>query len=247
MATSSDGAILFVDDATTREVVAIDTQTGRELRRYRWGAKTSSGIAYARPNAHPILMIGAGAIFDVETGALYPDAIIASAYQNDLSFAVDLTSQHVYAQNQGLSPSTFRQFALSYNELGAYPLNVRGSSEQSGGSNGGALCVSADGAQIYTANGAPYVFPVFSANGLTPLRELPGEPYPNNIVCGWNGLVYGGASSKIWVYRDDGTPVTTFILGSNPRTLVLSGDNTRILGSIDGTPLTFSFRSTPQP
>jgi hypothetical protein len=69
-------------------------------------------------------------------------------------------------------------------------------------------------------------------------------------ACGWNGLFFGGDSTgNITAYRIDGTSLGTFVLPARSASLVLSGDNTRIAGSVNsfqGMP-TFGIRSTPSP
>lgn len=261
MAVSSDGAILFVNDDTNLRVVALDAATGAELRRYPWGSSSSGGIAYARPNAQPVLIIGAGSAFDVETGELYTQRIDAGWYYGTLSFAVDSFSRYVYTQNLGLSPSTLSQYAIAYTMLGADRFVVRAGPSNSGGSNGQDICVSGDGARVYTANGAPYVFPAFGTSTLQQVQELPGDNYPNNAVCGWNGLFFGGAAAyydpvNVWVYRPDGTQVATlnmhpaYISNLLRDTLVLSGDNTRLMASTEAnssTAASFDIRSAPSP
>jgi sugar lactone lactonase YvrE len=256
IAVSADGTQLFVSDATNLEVVAIDPTTGATIRHFPWGASNSGGVAYARPGAHPILLLGDGAIYNVSTGAKYQATLGAGWYGGSVSFAVDPSSKYLYAQDLGLSPSTLTQYALTYSALSADGLTVTPGPATSGGSNGQDICVSADGSKVYTANGAPYDFPAFNTNGLQPAQTLSGVPYPDNAECGWNGLFVGGAAAyynatDVWVYRPDGTLVTT--LSMHPAylnnllrdALVLSGDNTRIIGSSDVPSL--DFHTVPSP
>ena len=99
---------------------------------------------------------------------------------------------------------------------------------------------------------------LLSQIALTDIQTLPAQPYPNNAACGWNGLFVGGiqfsySPDNVWVYRPDGTKVTSFNLHSGGvvsgllrDTLVLSGDNTRVIGSTES-PSTFQFRNLPPP
>ena len=114
----------------------------------------------------------------------------------------------------------------------------------SGGGNGQAVCASADGLRVYTANGYPYDFADFSAGNLQQSQVLPAAAYPVAAVCAWNGLFVGGADAyydpvDVWVYEPDGTLLTT--LNMHPATkhglgaLALSGDDTRVMG-ITGAP-----------
>ena len=256
IAVSSDGTQLFVTDATNLEVVAIDAATGATIRHFPWGSGYSRGVAYARPAAHPVLLLGDGAIYNVATGAKYQATFSAGWYGGSLSFAVDPSSNYFYAQNLGLSPSTLTQYAIAYSALTVDGLAVTPGPSASGGSNGQDICVAADGSKVYTANGAPYEFHAFSAIVLQPAQTLTAAPYPNNAECGWNGLFVGGAAAyynavDVWAFRPDGTPVTTlsmhpgYLNNLQPDALVLSGDNTRVIGSSDVPSL--DFHSMPSP
>ncbi len=67
MAVSTDGTLLFVSDDTNHRVVELDAATGAEIQRFPWLGSSSLGIAYARPNAQPVLLLGDGSTFDVGT------------------------------------------------------------------------------------------------------------------------------------------------------------------------------------
>lgn len=151
---------------------------------------------------------------------------------------MDSGSKYFFTQNLGLSPSTLTQYALVYSALTPDGLSVTLGPSTSGGSNGQDICVAADGSKVYTANGSPYVFQAFDSNALQPTQTLPGTAYPDNAECGWNGLFVVGAdayfnATDVWVYN--------VLRGA----LVLSGDNTRIIGSSDVPSL--DFHSIPSP
>lgn len=246
MAISSDGGMLFVNDTATRQVVALDTTTGSELRRYPWASIMSSGLGYARPNAHPVLLIGNSKVFDVDT-AMFHGSQVTAGFSEDASFAVDADDQFVYAQDHGAEPSNLRQYAIDYDLRRADPLVATQRHSLNTGVFGQTLCVAADGSRVYAANGSPST-PAFSAAALVQIQQLPGGG--SEAACGWNGLFFGGDSvNNITVYRIDGTPLGTFVLPADAGSVVLSGDNTRIAGSsnpFQGTP-SFSIRSTPSP
>ena len=252
---SSDGTELFVADATNLEVVAVDPTSGATLQTYPWNSGSVIGMAYARPSGQAVLLLGNGTIFNVATGHEYQARFAAQEYAPDLSIAPDSASRYFYVQDQGLSPSSLEQYELHFSALNPDGLSVTAGPSASGGSNGRDLCVAGDGSQVYTANGAPYDFPAFSSNGLQPSQTLPGTAYPNNAACGWNGVFVGGAdayysATDVWVYRRDGTQLATLRMhtGLNdllPSTIVLSGDDTRIIGSTNAPSL--DFHSIPSP
>jgi hypothetical protein len=256
MAISSDGAILFVDDLRNRRVVALDTRTGGQLQVYPWDTSVSNGVAYVRPSAHPILLIGAGKAFEVDTAVPRGSTLGGPVVNGGAWFAIDPANQNVYIQEQGDEPSSVAQYAIAYNALGANPLitELRTSSVRlTNGSFGEGICVSADGARLYVANRSSNSFAVRSTRGLTALPDLPfagmGFAFGENIACGWNGLFYGSANS-VGAYRADGSIATSFNVAADASTMVLSGDNTRITGSVRppfGTirPPTLSIVNTP--
>lgn len=247
MAISSDGALLFVNDTSTRQVVGLDTATGSVVRRYPWASIMSSGLGYARPNAHPVLMIGNSKVFDVDTAMFHTTGRIAGGFGEDTSFATDADDQFTYTQDHGDEPSNLRQYAIDYDLRRADPLVATTLHSINTGVFGQTLCVAADGSRVYAANGSPSTS-AFSAAALVQIQQLPGGG--SQAACGWNGLFFGGDSAgNITVYRLDGTSLGTFVLPAQSGSLVLSGDNTRIAGSTNGfqgTP-SFSIRSTPGP
>jgi hypothetical protein len=210
----------------------------------------SSGVGYARPNAHPILLTGNSKVFDVDT-AMFHSARVTAGVDEDASFAVDADDRYVYTQDHGAEPSNLRQYALDYDPRRADPLvamlRYNLNTGVFGGVFGRTLCVAADSSRVYAAYGSPST-PAFSAAAMMSIQQLPGGG--SNAACGWNGLFFGGdASSNVSVYRIDGGSLGTFVLPARGGTLVLSGDNTRIAGSLDPSPSTptFSIRSTPSP
>lgn len=252
---SSDGTTLFVSDATNLEVVSIDPATGAAIQHYPWGGGTYlPDLAYARPSGHPILLLGNGSIYNLSSGQKYQASFGQGAYQLNFNLAVDGPAHYLYTQERGLSPSTLTQYTLKYTALTADGLIVAQGPSTSGGSNGEGLCASFDGSRVYTANGAPYEFPAFSASNLEQSQVLPAAPYPIAAVCAWNGLFVGGADTygdpvDTWVYESDGAPLTTLNMDPaayhNLGALVLSGDDTRLIG-ITGVP-SLDIHSIPAP
>jgi hypothetical protein len=253
--TSSDGTVLFVNDATNLETVSIDPETGATLQHYAWGTTGLSDVAYARPAGHPILVLGSGVIYNVASGQKYQATIGGPSFGFDnFSIAVDSAAHFLYTQDMGISPSTLTQYTLKYTALTTDGLVVTAGPSASAGYNGESICASADGSRVYSANGAPYDFPALSSSNLQQVQTLPAAPYPNDAVCGWNGLFVGGAQAyynptDVWVYEPDGTLLTTLAMHTptenNLGDLVLSGDDTRVIGTSSDASL--DFHSIPPP
>jgi hypothetical protein len=257
MTVSHDGRTLFVNDESANLVRALDGESGAPLRTYPWPQGSgSNGMAYMRPNGQPLLVLGAGSFFDADTATLHATRHEAGWYGGWLAMTGDASDTYLFTQTEGLSPSTITQFALGYSALPADRITLQSYNGTSAGENGQAICVSADGATLYSANGYPYWFTRMPVTTLNTATHLGASPYPNNAACGWNGLFFGGADAyydpvDVWVFAADGTPHATIKLhpgGNNSLfedSLVLSGDNTRLIGST-GAP-SFDFRIAPPP
>jgi Viral BACON domain len=257
MAISQDGTLLFVNDATAHAIVALNAQSGATVRTYPYSPNSSSlGIAYINVGARPTLAIGRGGFYDVASGREHSVTIDAGWYGGMLSFAVDPLSRYFYTQNMGLSASTVSKYSIRRTALTEDGVAIAPAGGNSGGSNGQDICVSSDGEWLYTSNGHPYVFYIFAASSFQYYDQLPGDAYPNNTECGWNGIFVGGSDSyyateDVFVYRADQSQLTTLKMGDTtynhltPRSLVLSGDNTRVIGSTSRPSL--ALKSIPAP
>jgi hypothetical protein len=260
MVVSHDGRTLFINDPDARLVRAVDAETGAPIRTFAWplNGETSYGLGYARPKGHSIVIMGGNEVYDATTGALHTARHTAGWYGGMVSLAVDPFDTYLYAATRGLSPTSISRYALDYSALTTDRLTVTAFGEfYSSGSNGRDICISSDGSRLYSANGAPYVFLQYDALTLAALPDLPATNYPNNAVCGWNGMFVGGVDAyynaeDTWAYRLDGSLITSFSLhgvlqpnNMTDQTLVLSGDNTRLIGGT-GTP-SFNFIPAPVP
>jgi hypothetical protein len=257
MAISQDGTTLFVDDVNTRAIVALDARTGAPVRTYSYSEYPESlGIAYLNVAGKATLAIGAGPIFDVGSGARHSATVDSGSSNGLLNFAVDPLSRYFYAQQRGLSFAITTQYSIKRTVLSDEDIVVAQVLGRGTGDNGQDICVSSDGARLYVAAGFPYVFSVFSTDPFQPLGNLPGKAYPNNVECGWNGLLVAGADAyydpqDVWIYRADGTLLTSLKMGDTLNTslrqrfVVLSGDNTRVIGSTAIPSL--AFKSIPAP
>jgi hypothetical protein len=260
MEISQDGRLLFVNDTGSHRIVALDARTGSTVQSYAYAENSSStGIAYMHVGGKPTLITGIGNLYDVASGVRKTGTINAGWYGGMLSFAVDPLHRYLFTQDMGISASTASQFSIKRTALNDDAVVVTFIRTASGGSNGQDLCVSSDGERVYTANGAPYGFYIFGASSFQSSGALAGEAYPNNTVCGWNGVFVGGSNSyysmqDVWIYRADGSLVTALKMGDTtytsmePRSLALSGDNTRVMGYVGGVSVAWLvFKGIPAP
>lgn len=242
MTISDDGERLFVHDAAAGRTVALDPMSGRELQRYDWSDPTSRGLAYARPSSHPILLTGDGSVFDVETAAKYASQL---GGQMKASFVVDALANRIYLQSTHQGFGELSRYQVDYVAHSRAPLSARASHRVLRSLFGYGLCLSADGARVYSAEETYGRVHVLSATNLTHLALLDVE-HARTAVCSGNGLVFvGGEQTR--VYRADHSLAGQIDdLAARADTMALSGDGTRITGSTgdlqDGT---FRIRSTP--
>ncbi|HEY6527403.1 MAG TPA: hypothetical protein VIZ65_01825 [Cellvibrionaceae bacterium] len=236
MTMSGDGRLLYVFDQINLSVAELNAQTGARLQTYSASGLSeyqNQGLAYLRPGGRPIL-VGAGShVYDLTTHEEIT-LLEAPPYGESLSVGVDPST--VVDVHGGLY-----QFVKStlgdgkwHNKMLGYQLNSAPVPGQA--------CMNADGSIIYTAAGAPYEFPGYSVATKQVVQILPGDHYPNSIVCAWNGVVVGGSSSyyeaiDIFVY-DGKTGVSLRKLSSTTsnsyrylanRGLAVSGDASRLI------------------
>lgn len=248
LAMSAEGLSLYVaqDIASGDRVLELDPVTGAVRRTFVLGSETSFpyGVAYARPDAHPVLITAIqGEIFDAATGTPF-----TARADGGHSFDVSSDQRYVYTMNNGISPATIYRYALRYSSLAAGGLtSVRlveqnSTSELYPRSNGHDVAVAASDAIVYAAAGSPYQFDILAPDTLLRVDFLQGapSPYPNNIETCWNGRVAGGiddsnaALGDIFVYASTGMPLARLDSGTGTnsvlfaRSLRFSGDCTRL-------------------
>jgi hypothetical protein len=244
---SPEGLSLYVVDdvATGDRVLELDPVTGAVQRTFMLANDLgfySMNVAYARPDAHPVLLTTIqGEIFDAAMGTPFNA-------RADGGHSIDVSSdqRYVFTMNTGSTPATIYRYALRYSSLAPTGLTSvrqieqRGLGETYWADNGQDVAVAASDAIVYIAAGSPYQFDILNANTLARVDFLPGVPYPNNIETCWNGFVAGGvedsgAPADIFVYASTGMPLAQLDAGTGPnsgltaRTLRFSGDCTRIV------------------
>ncbi|MFC3114139.1 hypothetical protein ACFODX_01130 [Cellvibrio fontiphilus] len=241
MAISQDGTKLYVHDPVNLKVVELYAETGGVLNRFNVVASewSSSHVSlmpgYFRPNGRPLLFMSGTRIFDLTTGE---QVTVEGGY--DSYFYSTSTNQNPnwVAGHDG---SLIEYF---YSALGGGNGKLTGTVKSSvsyAQGRAGQACVDAAGTRVYTASGAPYEFSGVGIVSQTLEQTLPGTAYPNSIVCGWNGILVGGAGAyynaqDIFVYNT----VTGQNLGNYSsstensyrslldRGVALSGDNRRV-------------------
>jgi hypothetical protein len=249
LAMSADGLSLYVaeDFASGDRVLERDPATGAVRRTFVLGSEIPGfvyGLAYARPDAHPVLITAIqGEIFDAATGTP-----LTARADGGHTFDVSSDQRYVYTMNNGTSPATIYRYALRYSSLAPGNLtSVRlveqnSTAELPSRENGHDVAVAASDAIVYAAAGSPYQFDILAPNSLLRVDFLQGapSPYPNNIETCWNGRIVGGIDNSgdplgdIFVYASTGMPLARVDSGNDAlfaRCLQFSGDCTRLVSA----------------
>jgi hypothetical protein len=242
---SGDGRTLYLmDQGPTSSVVrALDSSSGALLGSYPLSATVinNGALAVIRPDAHALLLSPmTGEAFDLATGAR--SAVALGVPGPALAVTPDQTT--LYAMDTGFSPAGIARYSIAYSTLAGVGFSLAqtaantGFVDQPARANGADLAVSADGARLYVAAGAPYEFDVLDGASLVKLSALGGSNYPDNVETGWNGIVAAGASSTLdpvgdlWFYDGSGNLLGRGQSGGNQlfsRALVFSGDGARVV------------------
>jgi hypothetical protein len=221
MVVSSDGLRLYVAEAGSGIVNAINTADGLAFASYTTPFNTpATRLTYGRPDATPTLYFGgSGRIVDVATGAMaasiLPGTIINTAEDNRRVF-VDGARYEVRR-----SAVSGRNFAVT--ATGGPYVSGRDSA------------VSPDGTRYYASNGHPYVFQVFDGVTGAFIVDLPGSNYPNNAEVSWNGTFVGGLDAyyeypDLWFYDAAGDALGTTRCFYNNNNNWLVQDSVRFSG-----------------
>jgi hypothetical protein len=215
------------------------------------GTSTAVFLATTRTNGKRLLVAGNGHVFDPARGVDLGSSF-SGGYYGNLVLAVSQDGTRLAATDTGLSPSGFLVYSTDYTAANGGKVLFNVASWGSGGSNGQDVALSADGARLYTACGAPYEFGVFDVTGgaaARALTSLPGVPYPRNVEVARDGRIIGGADGyynavDTWIYDPSGTLLASTKLSGYarttlPRQLKISGDGLRLAALTDDPYLRF--------
>lgn len=257
LAVGPDGRRLYVYDRQLR-VTEVDAVTGGDPRHFASADADPGypgGLAVFRASGRTLLVTPSSRVHDVESGAELPEDSRFPAARYSRSLFV--TGDGTLAVTDWGGVHALARTALGGGRFTATSLFSTGTVS----GRDGQACIRADGAAVYTASGGRYEFPGTSLVTRLPLHVLPGEPYPNAMVCPWNGLVIGGADAyyaydDVWIYDSTGTELDRTSSSSSTvgyrslldRGLAVSADGSRLVSlstSSGGRQVTF--QSLPAP
>jgi hypothetical protein len=236
MVLSADGKLLYVYDQTNLAVLELDATSGALTHTYSSAGTNGAALGYVRPNGFSMLITPSSRAYDVTSYKEY-DSPQLGGLTSAVSLAASPDSSKIVTDSGNV-------LSILRSALGGGQLNVTslfGTGTAQGAS--GQACISADGQTVYTASGAPYDFPGTSMSTHLPVQTLPGQPYPNAMVCLWNGVVIGGTNgyyspTDVFVYNGatgtqlgvlDSSTLTGGYRSLLPRGLAVSADGTQLV------------------
>jgi hypothetical protein len=189
----------------------------------------------ARPGGQEIFLTPTAQLYDVETGATL-------GYTSDVGFPTDLRGTTVSPDQAMLDDGGL--VAMKRTALSGGPMVFSsGPVPMYGG------CFTHDSAGVFMSASRSYAygFQVVSTATGTVVWDDQGQAYPNNVACGWNGLVVGGMNAyydptDIWVFAES-SGVRLASLSSAQRTsyrelldygLAISADGVRVVTAVRG-------------
>jgi hypothetical protein len=222
---------------------SFDPQTG--VTQHHWSASLDrGGIIYARPDAHPVLIVGESVIIDLETNA------VDSQYHLYAEFAGLSANQRMLygVSSYGNSYGTIYSQRLRYSSVAVPSGVVRVTAQYDSTDDTSYLGVGASQVSnrvFASAQGVARRIDVFEGTSMTlqsPLT-LPALQTPYFAETSWNGRLavmtsHPTTGSGIATFTEDGTPLAAWSAGSGGlhfqlKALVFSGDGTRLMSGTD--------------
>ena len=274
MVISGDGQTLYVMDGTESfpgdpslidwTVHEFDVNSGALLTsvssRETLGGGDIPYFAYARPGAHPALLIpglGGGTVIDLNGNNT--TSYFNTTYLNTIAVSPDQTKLYL-VETGGVSPSSSIYASMTWSELPAVGL-ITTPTTVFNSATGWDVAVSADASHVYAVPG----FEVLSGTDLSLQTTLAGNIGANSVATSWNGLLATGSvgdidatsnnpdSYNIWIYdpslnllptlqSDPGTGTNAYSLIRSG--LQFSGDGTRLVSATQGG---FRIQTLPAP
>jgi YVTN family beta-propeller protein len=207
MTVSADGSTLYVALQTADAISVIDTSTLTETTRVHLGADTCPASVAALGST---VWFGYGCDEHSGIGALdvsgTPSAHLAAAtgFVNPPILAVSPgLPGRIFAAIPGLTPSTVQSFDVSGTTLTAGPMREVGENLRD-------MAVTADGADLITASGSPYIHPAYRTSDLGGDGHYgSNNPYPIAVATSADGFVAAGVYASydpdVYVYTRGGT------------------------------------------
>lgn len=221
---SFDGSKVFVFDNVDNEFVTLDAANGSTMATYPLGNIFSETLSllHVKQNGKQMLYGMPGTVFDTETGAK-----IAIAENSQVPASKSLNAG--YAPQQIISAEG-ELFTAYYSALNGGQISSQYQYQLNPGQPGQA-CFDPYGRYIYMSFGAQYNFAGYNLQSANVDKILPGQAYPNAVVCSADGLIIGGTNAlydqnDIFVYAADGRDLgmlNSAITPNSQRRLVTRG------------------------
>ncbi|MFN6971035.1 MAG: BACON domain-containing protein [Rheinheimera sp.] len=201
---AADGSKVFVYDNVNMQIVSFDAQSRSKLATYQLRDISSNvlGLLHVRQNGRNLLYGAPGIVFDTDSGIMMP--LNGNTFPpSGRSLNAGYAPSYIVDENGSIYHSYYS--ALHGGQIRSSSIGGAGYYS----SNAAQACFEPTGTFIYTASGSPYVFPGYNRLTKAIEKKLPGQAYPNAIVCAADGLIIGGTNSyynetDIFVYSSNG-------------------------------------------
>jgi len=222
MAVAADGSTLYAMDRANGKVALVDLTTravAAPLTLAMAASAQSVGMAYARPNGVPMLLLG-----DFSAYTLAPWQAITSGGGGETSVSALADGTKVVYGGTPTSPSLAIAYSLSMKD-GVFQRTAVGTPAWGSAANGKEAALSLDGLRYYTASGWPYACQVLDATNASFIGYLGADAYPNSVKVGTDGRVYCGisgwySSADVWMYSPAGSLLGSFKFAGYARALL---------------------------
>jgi hypothetical protein len=212
---SGDGRYLFLQDSGKmyNQVVQVDAETGREV--YRFFAETDlmGSMYYARPDGIPMLL-SLNTLHNLDTRRTIPTSILKPVVSGYLSGAEDPS----WIVDQDGLVFKLRYTALDGGEMTSpimfTPLRIKDAPD--GSYRAVQSCVNADSTMVYTAAPDSADFLGVSLKSAKVEQNLIGLQSGRSMLCGWNGLIIGGADT----FEEDRSAADIFVFNGKSGALL---------------------------
>ena len=265
IALSNDGSTLFYPNSTS--IVSFNTDTMTTSTSYPGyamagaGSGYSTGVSsYAAPDNHPVFVTGYGDLYDLEQSKTVGTGVVAPGnyYSVPRSPVTSPNQKDTYLLASGGSVTHHVRYHYSSaaDTVFAAPLVA----PQNNGSQSVIVSPRSDHIALFTGwSTSAAAFRIVDAQSGVDIKVINAPLYTNANMVGFTGdhrFVADGTSSGLnlmaWTYDDDGTLVSTSVVGNSGTSSILgsavSGDGSRYAAVIStDNQATLALRNIPLP
>jgi hypothetical protein len=246
MAVSQDGSTLYILFPVTSRLVSVNLSTLTVSAASSVNAARSSGLTYARPNGHGLVLVNGRDLYDPAVGAVLTPVTGNLA----LTFISSASRDGSLVCGNRLDFSNLLDcYGLRYSELsgGLATLTMRGAGPF--GVSSVDLAINQDGSRVYATGALPSAVTVYDGQTTGMLPPLATDRTCNALEVGPDDRLYAAAEHRsgpkdVWVFDNAGTLLDSYRVASATSSvrygqLRVSGDGRRLIVLTDDGGLRF--------